>query len=117
MSGVVYLPILFGIPIILTGCPAGDGGCEPCWGNYDIENGSDLEAASLCESITGNLRISEQDWITSINLPCLEAVGGDLSIEENACLSPSVASTFAGSVHVSGEITVANNGADHPCDG
>jgi hypothetical protein len=65
----------------------------PCTGDYIVENSSGMDAAAPCESISGNLWIGppkeggDQDWITSINLPCLASVGGHLGIYDNPFLT------------------------------
>jgi len=67
-----------------------DAACEdaePCLGDYDVENGGDLEEVFLCESVTGYLLLEEQDWLTSLDLPCLENLGYHLSIYDNDSLT------------------------------
>ena len=59
----------------------------PCMGNFDVNNGFDLEQIALCESITGNLEIAGQGWLSGIDLSCLTAVGGDLYIFSNDALT------------------------------
>ena len=39
-----------------------------------------LEAIHLCESISGDLDVAEQDWLVTLDLPCLTTLGGDLLI-------------------------------------
>ncbi len=90
MSKVILFLVLFGSVPALVGCPGGDddddsadGMCAdagPCEGNYVIENADDLDAIHLCESIDGSLTITEQDWLTSIALPCLTSVQGEMNI-------------------------------------
>jgi hypothetical protein len=59
----------------------------PCLGAYDIQNSLDLDAFALCESISGDLRFVSQAWLTSVDLPCLTAVGGNLQIVGNNALT------------------------------
>ena len=60
---------------------------EPCSGDYIIENEGDLEEIYLCDSISGDLEFDEQDWLTSIDLPCPTTVGGYLNISSNDALT------------------------------
>ena len=64
-------------------CPA----AVPCTGDYQIRDGADMDEVALCESISGLLSFSYQDWFTSIDLPCLTSVGGLLNIESNDALT------------------------------
>jgi hypothetical protein len=43
-------------------------------------NEDDLEEVYQCETISGELTFSDHDWITTIDLPCLNTVGGDFDI-------------------------------------
>jgi len=113
-----------------------------CEGDYDIEDSSERDyVAQFCESITGFLLFEDEDWLTSINLPCLKSVDGSLAITENDhpdltsvnmdslttvndrlwiqdndCLRQDDAESFAASIHVVGVATVEDNGANYPCD-
>ena len=95
MSKASYLIALFGVVFVVGGCPGGDdddttGLCEaaePCEGDYNIDIERDIEAIAQCESISGNLDFDNEDWLTSIDLPCLTSVGGDLIIENNNALT------------------------------
>ena len=80
-----------------TDCDCGTGdddddagsGCEnaePCTGNYYIESDVDFEAVALCESTTGGVSLNDEDWPTSVDLPCLESVGGSLTLSYNDSL-------------------------------
>ena len=59
----------------------------PCSGNRVIENSLELDEIALCSSISGYVYISGQAWLTSIDLPCLTAVGESLTIRENPALT------------------------------
>ena len=60
----------------------------PCKGSYVITLESEMEAIEGCENVTGDLEIhTESEWLESIHLPCLTAVGGRLSIHENPALT------------------------------
>jgi hypothetical protein len=66
----------------------------PCLGDYSISNSLDLDAIALCESISGDLRFDDEEWLTSIELPCLTSVGGDLQITSNPVLCQSLVDAF-----------------------
>ena len=109
--------------LLVLGCPSGgddgdddtDIDCSPCDGDFGIENSTDLDDVERCASIEGDLRIVGQDWLTSIDLPCLTTVGGNLIILSNGCLSYVEAEAFAASIHVNGDVAVWGNGANYPC--
>ena len=61
--------------------------CIPCKGNFAITNSFDLEEAARCERISGYLYLTGQDWLSDIELPCLEEVGGRLYIYDNTAIS------------------------------
>ena len=83
-----------------------------CEGNYTIESESDLNAITQCESITGTLRFDDQDWLTSLDLPCLTSVGEDLYINNNPALTSFdiPALTFLGGIG-GGFVGIGNNPA------
>ncbi|MDP6932404.1 MAG: hypothetical protein QGG40_05780 [Myxococcota bacterium] len=56
---------------------------EPCTGDYSIASRADLDDVRTCESISGALIVEYLDWLTSIDLPCLTSVEGELSIGDN----------------------------------
>ena len=64
--------------------------CEvalPCSGDYVIESAGELADVAQCKSITGRLEVDGQDWLTDLNLPCLESVSDDLVIWNNFSLA------------------------------
>jgi hypothetical protein len=96
---------LLGCLAVLPACCGGgppSPTCGPCSGDYDVENGGDLEEVSLCASITGDLGILDADWLASFDLPCLESVGGTLTISNNASL-PSLMEV--GTLSIQGDLT------------
>ena len=62
-------------------------GCAPCGGTYVVENSSQLDEVALCESISGSLTVSHADWFTSLDLPCLVTVGGNVVIDDNSAMT------------------------------
>ncbi len=79
--------------VLLAGCSDGDDGSgdgsgegdEPslCSGQFDIHSEADLTEISGCVEIDGSLRFEDQDWLTVLKLPLLEAVWEDLLIVGN----------------------------------
>ena len=63
------------------------GSCEDaglCEGDYALEDASDRDyVAQFCEIVTGDLVVEDQDWLVSLELPCLASVDGRLNIKEN----------------------------------
>ena len=101
-----------------TGDDDTTGACEdavPCEGDYDIENSSDLDAAYLCESITGDLTISDVASIATFDLPCLGSVGGSLYVGSNASLTGLQGLPNLASVGI--DLTVEYNPAFSALDG
>ena len=50
---------------------------------YSVTYHGDLEEVGRCADIAGKLSISSQDWLRSLDLPCLESVAGTLHIDCN----------------------------------
>ena len=116
------------------------GDCAPCQGDFGIENSTDFDDVERCESITGDLRVIGTDWLTSLDLPCLTSVGGDLEITANSalnslnglanlesvggdlivtgnfCLDWVEVDAFAAAIDVGGTVAVSMNGINYPCE-
>ena len=58
-----------------------------CAGDHDIQSSVDLVNIAFCESISGDLSIVQQGWLTSIDLSNLTSVGGHLYISDNDALT------------------------------
>lgn len=50
---------------------------------YSVRYHGDLDEIGQCADIAGKLNISSQDWLTSLDMPCLESVAGALHIDCN----------------------------------
>jgi len=81
---------------------------EPCEGDFSIVSVSDIDSIEYCESISGELTFDQQDWLASIDLPCLTSVGANLEIRDNAVLTsldvPALTTT-------DDRLTISNNDA------
>lgn len=104
-----HLFALFTGLALIVGCPSGDDddlsgdddasidddddssncdAAEPCVGDYVIENGSDLDTLSTCESVSGDLVLTGSDWLTTFDqLACLTTVKGEFRIQDNGSLA------------------------------
>ena len=89
-----YLATLLCFAFTAGGCCTGENDdtamcadAVPCDGDYRIENKNDLKAIAQCENISGVLTFASQSWITSIELPCLSSVDGELYIRKNGALT------------------------------
>lgn len=61
---------------------------EPCDGTLVVDFETELEIVAGCESFTGDLEFkSDAKWLPEVDLPCLTAVGGDLTFHENPVLT------------------------------
>jgi hypothetical protein len=67
-------------------CPVYDGGGTICGGSFTVANDFDLAAIADCSNITGNLTITAPG-LTTIALPNLERVGGNLVVMGNTTLA------------------------------
>ncbi len=52
----------------------------PCEGDTTITDEGGLTDLADCESLSGDLTLLGQDWITEVELPCLESIGGGLYV-------------------------------------
>lgn len=66
-------------------CPVYDGGGTVCGGSFTVANDADLAAIAGCAAITGNLTITAPG-LTTVALPDLEQVGGNLVVMGNTTL-------------------------------
>jgi len=88
-------------------------------GYVDFSNNSTLTAIHMprLTTVPNSLLISDNDALTSPSgLSSLEAVGGHLFIENNACMSQTDAETISASVKVGGDSLVYGNGSKYPCN-
>ena len=69
-----------------------------CAGDYIIDSLEDIQEAAECTTITGKLEVKgyvtvswrrameDRGWLTDLHLPCLQVVGGDLTLDNNVAL-------------------------------
>ena len=57
-----------------------------CMGSYSVENSGDMEALLLCSEVTASLEIQNQNWFSSFDLPCLTAIGENLTFRDNGAV-------------------------------
>jgi hypothetical protein len=62
-------------------------GAVACWGDFEVESEEDHTEVHACSSIEGDLAVVEQAWLSSLALPCLTTVGGDLLMIENEAMT------------------------------
>ena len=124
--------------LLCLGCPGGDddttagdddtsagdddSGPVTCPGHFTISDESDLAAIYPRENITGDLVFDFLGWLTTIDLPLLTTVGGDVTIENNIALGSVDLSVEANGalpsldeltalVSVDGDVSLNGNGA------
>ena len=55
---------------------------EPCPGDHYVFDEADLEVIVLCESISGNLNLTDLDGLAGFDLPCLTTVDGIVMLSQ-----------------------------------
>jgi len=78
-----------------------------CWGDREIESEDDHAEVHSCSSIEGDLAIAEQAWLSSLALPCLTTVGGDLLMIGNEAMTG--VGDLSGLTTVGGDMDVGDN--------
>lgn len=98
----------FGVILVTAGCEGQAEDTDPCTSSSIINSPGDLEALSHCESIEANIYISDEPWVTIIDLPQLVTMHGDFGIWDNDDLEsinlPSLTS-------VGLDLSISRNGA------
>ena len=114
--------------------------CESVAGNLTIDCGLTSIDLPCLTSVDGRLDIFDNGTLTSLDMPVLTSVGGALYIgwnpaltsldglssltsvggylyiQLNDCLDQAEAEVFAASLDVWGDVTVEDNGVNHPCN-
>jgi len=87
------------LALALVGCPtpdddesAGDDdttqpACLPCEVGFTVRSEADLEVVAECSEIDGALQFWDQEWLTEIDLPCLERLKWGVSVTGNPNLT------------------------------